>query len=75
MIVEEMDRVIGFTTFEEDEAGNAELAYWLSRPPEERIAEVERLRREYFATIREADPDGVSQRLCRTLLVVEREHS
>ena len=24
------------------------LEYWLSRPPEERIAEVEELRREYY---------------------------
>jgi hypothetical protein len=27
------------------------LAYWLSRPPEERIAAVEMLRKQYYGTI------------------------
>jgi len=27
------------------------LAYWLSRPPEERIAAVETLRKQYYGTI------------------------
>ncbi len=28
-----------------------DLAYWLSRPPEERVAEVERLRREWYGRL------------------------
>jgi hypothetical protein len=27
------------------------LRFWLSRPPKERVAEVERLRRQYYGTI------------------------
>src|ERR1022692_3815093 len=46
-----MDRVIRLTTFDEEQARNSALEYWLSRPPEESIAEVERLRREYFARL------------------------
>jgi hypothetical protein len=34
-----MDRVIRLTTFDEEQARNSALEYWLSRPPEERIAE------------------------------------
>lgn len=30
--------------------GRADLRYWLSRPPEERIAAVEYLRRQYHAS-------------------------
>jgi hypothetical protein len=43
-----MERVVSFTSFEEERRTKPALAYWLSRPPEERIAEVERLRREYM---------------------------
>jgi hypothetical protein len=68
-----MDRVISVTTFEEERSRNSSLAYWLSRPPEERIAEVERLRREYMVAIQGAQPDGLPPRLCRSLLLVERE--
>jgi len=35
------------TTFEEQQARNEWLEYWLTRPPEERLAEVDRLRREF----------------------------
>lgn len=67
-----MDRVITLTTFDEEHARNSSLEYWLSRPPEERIAEVERLRREYWAL----QGNGIDEplpRLCRSLLLVERE--
>lgn len=39
------------------------LAYWLSRTPEERVAEVERLRRQR---------DGRAARLQRTARVIQR---
>jgi hypothetical protein len=68
-----MDRVIALTTFDREQAGNSSLEYWLGRAPEERLAEVERLRREYLVALNGKDSDGLSQRLCRSLLLVERE--
>lgn len=68
-----MERVLCYSTFQQDAEENAALVYWLSRPPEERIAEVERLRREYMTSLRGAQPDGCPEGLCRSLLVVERE--
>ena len=41
------------------------LEYWLSRSPEERLAAVDTLRREYY---------GDSQRLQRVVRVVLRQH-
>ena len=70
-----MDRTVRLTSFEEHEAERPQLRYWLSRRPEERLGEVERLRREYMAAIRGVSDDGISQRLCRTLLIVERQSS
>jgi hypothetical protein len=67
-----MERVITLTTFDEEQSRNASLEYWLSRPPEERIAEVERLRREYMV-LRGSGIDEPLPRLCRSLLLVERE--
>ncbi len=67
-----MDRVLKLTTFEQEEAENAWLQYWLSRPPEERIAEVERLRRDYYRNIRGEDYDLLPG-LRGSLLLVERE--
>jgi hypothetical protein len=67
-----MDRVVSLTTFDEEQARNSSLEYWLSRPPEERIAEVERLRREYLA-LQGNGADGPSPRLCKSLLLVECE--
>jgi hypothetical protein len=66
-----MERILSLTTFEEQGRGNPWLEYWLSRPPEERIAEVERLRRDYFALVcgsHDKDPE----RLQRSLLLVDR---
>lgn len=40
------------------------LEYWLSRPPEERLAAVDALRREYY---------GDSHRLQRVVRVVQQE--
>lgn len=67
-----MDRVLSLTTFGEERHWNSALDYWLSRPPEERIAEVERLRREYFQALRGADYDGRPEGLCRSLLLIDR---
>ena len=68
-----MERIVSLTSFEEERNHNPSLEYWLSRPPEERIAEVERLRREYLTGFGGAERDGRPQGLCRTLLLVERE--
>jgi hypothetical protein len=67
-----MERAISLTTFDEERHRNSALDYWLSRPPEERIAEVERLRREYMQALRGADYDGRPEGLCRSLLVIDR---
>lgn len=40
-----------------------DLAYWLSRPPEERVAAVDALRRQYYGSV---------PRLQRTVQVIER---
>jgi len=45
-----MDRVVTLSSFEQEEDDNSYLEYWLSRSAEERIEEVDRLRRE-FATL------------------------
>jgi len=42
------------------------LEYWLSRPPEERLAAVDTLRREYY---------GDSQRLQRVVRVIQQAQS
>jgi len=67
-----MDRVARLTSFEELDAANASLAFWLARPPTERIAEVERLRREYLERLRGTRPDGVTDGLRGSLRIVER---
>ena len=67
-----MDRVISFSTFEEEKAQNSALEYWLARSPDERLGEVERLRREYMVAICGTEPSGVSQGLSRSLRLVER---
>jgi hypothetical protein len=66
-----MDRVITLSSFEQEENDNSYLEYWLSRPPEERIEEVDRLRRE-FATLAGMSLNGFREGLPRILLVVER---
>ncbi len=44
-----MDRVVTLSSLDREEADNSYLEYWLSRPPEERLEEVDRLRREFAA--------------------------
>ena len=68
-----MDQVLTLTTFEKERATNAALDYWLSRPPEERIAEVERLRQEYMEALGGAERHGSAQGLPRSLRLVQRE--
>jgi hypothetical protein len=68
-----MERIVRLTTFSEDRVGNPSLVFWLSRSAEERIAEVERLRREYWTAIQGAQHDGLPPRLRRSLLLVQRE--
>lgn len=66
-----MDRVVTLSSFEQEDADNSYLEYWLSRPPEERIEEVDRLRRE-LATLSNMSLDGFREGLPRILLVTER---
>ncbi|MFP4153535.1 MAG: hypothetical protein ACLFSV_11875 [Alkalispirochaeta sp.] len=47
---QKIERVITRRNLTDNEAAD-NLRYWLSRPPEERLAEVERLRRLYYGTI------------------------
>jgi hypothetical protein len=70
--LEAMDLVMRLVGVEEVHAHNASLAYWLSRPPAERIAEVERLRREYMERLRGTGPHGDSEGLRGSLRFVER---
>ena len=68
-----MKRVVSLSSFEEERKENPSLAYWLSRPAEDRIAEVERLRREYLSGLRGAARRGHPERLRRSLRLIERE--
>lgn len=61
-----MEKTLRLTSFEQEAAENPQLTYWLSRPPEERIAEVERLRHEFQRL------SGLSEGLRRTLRIIER---
>jgi hypothetical protein len=68
-----MDRVLTLTTFEQDARQNPALEYWLSRPPEERLAEIERLRRDYIENLGGAEKYGCPEGLRGSLLLIERE--
>ena len=58
-----MQKVVRKMKLQEFSEVQENLAYWLSRMPEERIAEVERLRRQR---------DGRTARLQRTARVIQR---
>lgn len=63
----ELDRrAFAVTSFDDESARNPALAHWLSRPPTERLAAVEFLRRQLI------EPGA---RLQRVLRVVERHTS
>jgi hypothetical protein len=66
-----MDRVVTLSSFEQQETENSYLEYWLSRPAEERIEEVGRLRQE-FASLSNMGLNGFGEGLPRILLLVER---
>ena len=66
-----MERVLTLTSFEEEAEHNSALEHWLSRPAEERLAEVARLRREYISNFGGAN--GCREGLRGSLLFVERE--
>ena len=59
-----MERILRLTSFEEEERTNPQLAYWLTRTPEERLSEIERLRREYIAGLKGTVRDGCPERPC-----------
>ncbi|MFM7050695.1 MAG: hypothetical protein ACKOYN_00980 [Planctomycetota bacterium] len=63
-----IERTARVTDLHDDSAAARDLAYWLSRPSAERIAEVERLRREFFGI----QVDGDFPRLQRVARVLER---
>ena len=67
-----VDLVARLITFEELDEASRSRAFWLSRPPQERIAEVERLRREYMERLRSAPAHGASEGLRGHLRIVER---
>lgn len=57
-----LQRVLKITSFDEDDRERPRLRYWQSRPPEERIAAVEFLRRQV---------DGGRARLQRVYRVLD----
>lgn len=57
-----LDRVVRVTTDTEADDDRRDLAYWLSRPPEERIRHVEELRRQWPGY---CDATGAPHRLDR----------
>jgi hypothetical protein len=56
-------KVVNKVTLKDSSSMKKELAYWLSKPAEERIAAVENLRRQM---------NGISERLQRTVSVIQR---
>jgi len=56
-------KVVTRRALDDPSAAAADLAYWLSRPPEERIEALERLRRQFY---------GNSARLQRVARVIQR---
>jgi len=59
-------KVIHKSTFQNLQYAKDDLAYWLSRPAEERVAAVDYLRKQYFGTM---------GRLKRVVRVVQLEKS
>ena len=68
-----MERVSNLRTRDNGSADQEALAFWRARPAAERLAEVDRLRREHIAVFLKDDPDGLSQRLRRFVRVIERK--
>lgn len=58
----ELKRIVRLTSFAEEEQARPALRYWLARPPAERVAAVEYLRRQI---------DGTRARLRRVYRVLD----
>jgi hypothetical protein len=69
-----MDRVLTLSSFEREESENSYLDYSLSRPPEERIEEADRLRRE-FVTLSKPHLLADARMTCRKCLISPRQRS
>ena len=63
-----IERVVRISELHDDSSAARDRAYWLAQPPGARIAEVERLRREYYGI----PVDGAFPRLQRVARVLER---
>jgi len=63
-----IDRVIRVTTDRESDDDRRSLAYWLSRPPAERVRHVEELRRMWYPRVR---LDGSEGRVEKVVRIVE----
>jgi len=61
-----MRRVVQIRRMDRDSEMRQNLEYWLSRPPEERLAAVEELRRQFY---------GPPQRLERVVRVVRQDET
>jgi len=56
-------RVVVKSNLKDSSSSKADLEYWLSRPPEERVAAVDYLRRQF---------NGDGERLQRSVRVIQR---
>ena len=63
-----VERTVRITDLHDDSGAARDLAYWLAQPAERRLAEVERLRREYYGS----PADGTFSRLQRGARVLAR---
>jgi hypothetical protein len=52
-------KVVNHVKMEEED--NADVAFWLSRPPVERLTEVVRLRRNYFTWLNGSFPNKIEK--------------
>ena len=59
-----IQKVVKIKSLEENDSRTDDLEYWLKRPPEERVAAVDYLRRQYH---------GSSARLQRVARVIQRQ--
>ncbi len=59
-----MERTIKKRSLQEAGSARDELSYWLGKSPEERVAAVDALRRQYY---------GSAERLQRVARVIQRE--
>jgi hypothetical protein len=48
--VDKMTKTVAIRSLDDPSLGKADLEYWLSRPPEERVAAVDFLRAQFYGT-------------------------